>query len=301
VLLPYLLLDDDPTVVDALPPAISKRFDVGGMVVPILPPVPFFEASFPDLIPSVPFIPLEEFPPFVRRPKPPPRPKRGGPAGGGGGGGWLRDECPPGYVYDPIRDRCVPMPSPPVFEELGKIPMQTPPAVARSTAKPRMVYQVAKLLGPGWAGFVATKVAGKLATDRLGKHAGTVANLGAFWASVKATDWKRLQPYQGQIVTGSAIGALDDVFQRYVEPKPGQRTYRRTQTADKLVTTARTLGVPIEAKAVPHRMDDGRAVLVIRYLVDLGPIVLYWQEAREILFGEVDLSGTLLEDLRRMR
>jgi hypothetical protein len=297
---PLEVLGGAPCVVDDLPPEVRHRFNDGGMVTPLLPPGAFFfEAVFPDLVATPAFFSIDEEQPFVPRPPTPPRPrppKRGGPAAGSGGGGWREPDCGPDQIYDPVRDECVDIfgrPKDTVYEELGALP--TPGAAA-----PSSMYQLAKLLGPGWASYAATKVAGKLATDTTGsKHAGTVANLGTFAASIQATKWRRLEGYRGRIIMGSAIGALDDVVKRYLDSDP-KLTHQPLASADRLVSTARAVGKPIEAKAIPHRAKDGKSVVILRYTVTVGSTVMYWQEARPVVGGEINLAGTLLEQLRRV-
>lgn len=275
--------------------------DLGGMVVPFLPPESlFFDAVLSDVI-ETPDLITDQGPFIPRPPKPPPPrpPKRGGPAGGGGGGGWRDPDCGPDQIYDPVKDECVDIfgrPKETVFEELGALPQP-----GTSGARSRSMYQIARLLGPGWAGYAATKVAGKLATDVTGsKHAGTVANLGTFAAAMRVTKWRRLEGYRGRVILGSAMGALDDVVKRYIADDP-RLTHQPLASAERLISTARAVGKPIEASAIPHRAKDGKSVVILRYTVTVGSTVMYWQEARPVeTGGEINLAGTLLAQLRRV-
>lgn len=95
-------------------------------------------------------------------------------------------------------------------------------------ANPPLFQEVAEFIGPGFAGFAATRLLTRVAATqiakrapKLGKHAGAAASVGSFLAAYfLAHRWKWLAKYQMPIVVGSGLAALQSLIQLYV-PKLG--------------------------------------------------------------------------------
>jgi hypothetical protein len=93
---------------------------------------------------------------------------------------------------------------------------------------PPLWTDLAEFIGPGFAGFAATRLLTRIAAVQLakkkpswGKHAGAITSvaafLGAWWASGK---WKVTAKYQMPIVVGAGLAAIQSIIQLYI-PKLG--------------------------------------------------------------------------------
>lgn len=93
---------------------------------------------------------------------------------------------------------------------------------------PPLLTDLAEFIGPGFAGFAATRLITRIAAVQLakrkpswGKHAGALASLAAFAAAWwGAGRIKFTAKYHMPIVVGSAIAALQSIIQLYI-PKLG--------------------------------------------------------------------------------
>lgn len=99
-----------------------------------------------------------------------------------------------------------------------------------SSARPNppLFTDLAEFIGPGFAGFAATRFLTRLAATqiakrapKMGKHAGAAASVGSFlaaWFLANRVKW--LAKYQMPLVVGSGLAAIQSLLQLYV-PKLG--------------------------------------------------------------------------------
>lgn len=95
-------------------------------------------------------------------------------------------------------------------------------------SNPPLMTEVAEFIGPGFAGFAATRLLTYVASTqiakrapKMGKHAGAAASVGAFAAAYfLAHRWKWLAKYQMPLIVGSGIAAAQSLLQLYF-PKLG--------------------------------------------------------------------------------
>lgn len=105
---------------------------------------------------------------------------------------------------------------------------RNPDGGGSARSNPPLFTDLAEFIGPGFAGFAATRLltyvtATQIAkrAPKLGKHAGAAASVGSFLAAwFLANRWKWLAKYQMPLVVGSGIAALQSLLQLYV-PKIG--------------------------------------------------------------------------------
>ena len=98
----------------------------------------------------------------------------------------------------------------------------------RSRSNPPLLTDVAELLGPGFAAFVATRFLTRIAAVQVekwkpswGKHAGAVASIGSFlaaWFLAHRVKW--LEKYHTPLVVGSGIATGQSIMQLYL-PRVG--------------------------------------------------------------------------------
>lgn len=95
-------------------------------------------------------------------------------------------------------------------------------------ANPPLMQDVFEWIGPGFAGFAATRFLSHVAATQiakhkpsLGKHAGALASVGSFLAAwFLANKWKPIAKYQMPLVVGAGLAAAQSLLQLYV-PKLG--------------------------------------------------------------------------------
>lgn len=93
---------------------------------------------------------------------------------------------------------------------------------------PPLFADVFEFIGPGFAGFAATRMLTRFAAVQiakhkpsLGKHAGAAASVGAFLAAwLLAHRWKAISKYQMPLIVGAGLAALQSLIQLYT-PKLG--------------------------------------------------------------------------------
>lgn len=93
---------------------------------------------------------------------------------------------------------------------------------------PPLLRDLGEFIGPGFAGFAATRFGTRIATQTLakrkpswGKHAGALASVGAFVAAwLLAHRVKLLEKYATPIAVGAGIAAAQSLIQLYI-PKLG--------------------------------------------------------------------------------
>jgi len=91
-------------------------------------------------------------------------------------------------------------------------------------ANPPLAQDIFGWIGPGFAGFAATRLLTRIAATQiakhrptLGKHAGAAASVGAFLAAwFLANRWKALAQYQMPLIVGSGLAAAQSLLQLYV-------------------------------------------------------------------------------------
>lgn len=93
---------------------------------------------------------------------------------------------------------------------------------------PPLITDLAEFIGPGFAGFAATRLLTRIASVQLakkkpswGKHAGAITSVASFllaWWGAGRVKWTA--KYHTPIVVGSAIAALQSIIQLYI-PKLG--------------------------------------------------------------------------------
>lgn len=89
---------------------------------------------------------------------------------------------------------------------------------------PTTLADIGEFVGPGFAAFAATRFGTRVIATQvgkhkpsLGKHAGAVASVGAFFAAwLLAHRVKWLHKYHTPIVVGAAIAALQSLIQLYI-------------------------------------------------------------------------------------
>lgn len=89
---------------------------------------------------------------------------------------------------------------------------------------PTAVMDLVEFVGPGFAAFAATRFGTRIAAQvvakhkpSLGKHAGALTSVGAFFAAwLLAHRLKWLHKYHTPIVVGAAIAALQSLIQIYI-------------------------------------------------------------------------------------
>lgn len=95
-------------------------------------------------------------------------------------------------------------------------------------SNPPLLADLAEFIGPGFAGFAATRLLTRIASVQVakrkpswGKHVGAVTSvaafLGAWWGAGR---WKPTAKYSTPIVVGAAIAAIQSIIQLYI-PKLG--------------------------------------------------------------------------------
>lgn len=102
------------------------------------------------------------------------------------------------------------------------------PEPSRSRPNPPLWTELAEFVGPGFAGFAASRMITRMAMVQIAqrkpawaKHAGAIASVGTFaaaWYGVNRV--KFLEKYHTPIVVGSAIAAMQSIIQLYI-PKLG--------------------------------------------------------------------------------
>jgi hypothetical protein len=95
-------------------------------------------------------------------------------------------------------------------------------------SNPPLFQDIAEFIGPGFAGFAATRLLTHVAATqiakrapKLGKHAGAAASVGAFlsaWFLANRVKW--LAKYQMPLIVGSGLAAAQSLLQLYI-PKLG--------------------------------------------------------------------------------
>ncbi len=91
-------------------------------------------------------------------------------------------------------------------------------------SNPTALADIAEFVGPGFAAFAVTRFGTRVITTQvakhkpsLGKHAGALASVGAFFAAwLLAHRWKLLAKYHTPIVVGAAIAGLQSLIQLYI-------------------------------------------------------------------------------------
>lgn len=244
-------------------------------------------------------IPLYELPQdeVPQPPTPPtPRPRRGhggyGPAGGGG----LRlfeEE----FTYGEDEDD--PRPHSRTVEALGD-----EPASALSTS----ASSLAQWTGAGYATYAGTKAITKLAEKHFGRGGATVAAISSALATSMATKkWAENSEtgdkYEGPLLLGSMIAAVDDLLDLYVNDRGKKPTPARVATAQEFLKHAQANSSLVVTQRTGTRKSTGERVVVLRYasLAKSPPTLYVYTEILPLSrTGKFPIRGTLLEAIRRV-
>lgn len=122
-------------------------------------------------------------------------------------------------------------------------------------SNPPLFSDLVEFIGPGFAGFAATRLATRVASTQVakmapswGKHAGAVTSVGSFLAAwLLAHKWKWLERWHTPIVVGSAIAAIQSLIQIYV-PRLG---WMVSDATPELAATAGQQALAAQAAASP--------------------------------------------------
>jgi hypothetical protein len=127
-------------------------------------------------------------------------------------------------------------------------------------SNPPLLTEVAEFIGPGFAGFAATRLLTYVSSTqiakrapKLGKHAGAVASVGSFLAAFfLAHRWRWLAKYQMPLVVGSGIAAAQSLLQIYV-PKLG---WMVSDASPEVAATARSAELGPDPSTLQPIDDD---------------------------------------------
>jgi len=120
---------------------------------------------------------------------------------------------------------------------------------------PPLTMDLVEFIGPGFAGFAASRFVSYVASTQIskrapswGKHAGAGAAVGTFLAAwLLANKWKWLAKYQMPLIVGSGIAALQTLVQLYI-PRVG---WMVSDASPQLDTSA--AGAAVSADAAGRR------------------------------------------------
>jgi hypothetical protein len=124
------------------------------------------------------------------------------------------------------------------------------PGSSSTTRNPTAIGDIVEFVGPGFAAFAATRFGTRVIATQaakykpgLGKHAGALASVGAFFAAwLLAHRVKWLHKYHTPIVVGAAIAALQSLIQLYI-PRLG---WMVADATPELVAARTEPAVPLE-------------------------------------------------------
>lgn len=127
------------------------------------------------------------------------------------------------------------------------------PSPSAPSRNPTAFADIVEFAGPGFAAFAVTRfgtrvIATQVAKHKpaLGKHAGAVASVGAFFAAwLLAHRVKWLAKYHTPIVVGSAIAALQSLIQLYI-PRLGWMVADATPELAAAPSQSQQLGDDVE-------------------------------------------------------
>jgi hypothetical protein len=139
-------------------------------------------------------------------------------------------------------------------------PDDSPPAPSRSSSSASTISDLFAYVGPGFAGFAATRFATRIASTQIAtrwpawaKHAGAVASVGSFLAAWQLAHRVRmLEKYSEPIAVGSGIAAIQSIIQLYI-PRLGWVVSDATPEID---ATAATSAAPATSSSAPVATSD---------------------------------------------
>lgn len=146
-------------------------------------------------------------------------------------------------------------------------PDEPSPAPSRSSsASP--IGDLFSYVGPGFAGFAATRFATRVASTQIAtrwpnmaKHAGALASVGSFLAAWQlAHRVKVLEPYSEPIAVGSGIAAIQSIIQLYI-PRLGWVVSDATPELDATAAAAVAPAADPSAQVAANGFDDNFEIL----------------------------------------